>query len=177
MFGMILVEPEGGLPEVDHEFYFGQHDVYTKPKPDADGHLAFDIASMIQEQPKYVLINGGAYAITPDRFGSPSVKMGETARVFFANGGPNMTSSFHPIGNVWDEFWPQGAISSDPQLNVQTWPVSPGSTAVATMHFEVPGPVKLVDHSLTRVARKGCMAVVNAEGEANPEVFNPDAEF
>ncbi|MFB6302073.1 MAG: nitrite reductase, copper-containing, partial [Haloferacaceae archaeon] len=89
---------------------------------------------------------------------------------------PNLTSSFHPIGNVWKECWVEGALSSEPERNVQTKPVAPGSCAVTTMEFPVPGPVKLVDHALSRVARRGCMAVVAAEGAENPDVFDPEPE-
>jgi nitrite reductase (NO-forming) len=94
--------------------------------------------------------------------------------VYFVTGGPNLTSSFHPIGNVWEELYPEGSLSTEPQTHVQTKPVAPGSCTVATMGFPVPGPVKLVDHALSRVARKGCMAVIEAEGEENPEVFDPE---
>ena len=66
MFGIILVEPEEGLPEVDHEFYLGQHDVYTNGAAGEEGHHEFDMASMALEQPTYVLMNGEKYAITPD---------------------------------------------------------------------------------------------------------------
>jgi nitrite reductase (NO-forming) len=174
MFGMIMVEPEEGLPEVDHEFYFGQHELYTTGEAGEEGHHDFDMDAMAAEEPTYVLTNGEKYAITPDVHGAPAMEVGDTARVFFAVGGPNLDSSFHPIGSVWDEVYPQGATQSDPHVNVQTTPVKPGSTVVATLHAEVPGPIKLVDHALSRVARKGNMAVIMREGEANPEVFDPD---
>jgi len=174
MFGMILVEPEDGLPEVDHEFYFGQHELYTKGAAGEEGHHDFDFEAMKAEDPTYVLTNGEKYAITPDVHGPASMEVGDTARVYFAVGGPNHDSSFHPIGSVWDEVYPQGALKSDPHVNVQTTPVKPGSTVVATLHAEVPGAIKLVDHALTRVARKGNMAVIMREGEENPDVFDPD---
>ncbi len=176
MFGMILVEPEDGLPEVDHEFYFGQHELYTTGEAGEKGHHDFDMEAMAAENPTYVLMNGEKYAITPDRYGVPSMRVGETARVFFVAGGPNQTSSFHPIGSVWDEVWPQGAIASDPHRFVQTTPVQPGSCAIATLHAEVPGPIKLVDHALSRVARKGLMGVIQREGGENTEVFDPEPQ-
>jgi nitrite reductase (NO-forming) len=174
MFGLIMVEPEDGLPQVDHEFYFGQHELYTKGEAGEEGHHDFDIESMKAEDPTYVLMNGEKYAITPDRYGSPSIDVGDTARVFFVTGGPNLDSSFHPIGSVWDEVYPQGGIMSDPHKYIQTTPVKPGSCAIATLHAEVPGPIKLVDHALTRVARKGMLAIINREGDANHDVFHPD---
>ncbi|WP_254547006.1 copper-containing nitrite reductase [Halomarina pelagica] len=174
MFGLILVEPEEGLPEVDHEFYLGQHELYTKGKAGEKGHHEFDYASMAAETPTYVLINGEKYAITPDKYAEMTVKTGETVRVFFVVGGPNLPSNFHAIGSVWDEVYQQGALASDPQRYVQTTPVLPRSATVVTSTFPVPGDYKLVDHALSRVARKGALAVIRAEGEEAPELFDPN---
>ena len=172
MFGIILVEPEEGLPEVDHEFYLGQHDVYTNGQAGQEGHHAFDTAAMVREEPTYVLMNGEKYAITPDNYGPMTVKTGETARVFFGVGGPNLSSSFHPIGSVWDEVWAQGALASEPQQYVQTTPVLPGSAVVTTSSFPVPGDYKLVDHALSRVVHRGALAIIRAEGPEKPDVFD-----
>ncbi len=173
MFGLILVEPEDGLPEVDHEFYLGQHELYTNGATGQEGHHEFDFGRMAREDPTYVLMNGEKYAITPESYAEMNVRTGETARVFYGVGGPNLLSSFHPIGSVWDEVWAQGALASEPGRYVQTTPVLPGSACVATMSFPVPGDFKLVDHALSRVARKGALAVVTAEGPENPEIFDP----
>jgi nitrite reductase (NO-forming) len=175
MFGIILVEPPEGLPEVDHEIYIGQHEVYTDKPAGEEGHHSFDMDAMVSEEPSYVLMNGEKYALTPNAHG-PAVTAGtdETVRVFFVDGGPNLASSFHPIGSVWETLYPAGSLSTDPQTHIQTRQVAPGSTTVATMNSPVPGDFKLVDHSLSRVARKGCMAIVRAEGEERPEIFDPD---
>ena len=176
MFGGILVEPEDGLPEVDHEFYLGQHEVYTDGDTGQQGHHKFDFGAQAREEPTYVLMNGEKYAITPDKYHDMQVETGDTARVFYCVGGPNLDSSFHAIGNVWDEVYPQGGIDSDPHRNVQTTPVKPGSCVVAHMHFPVPGPVKIVDHALSRVARKGLLGVIDVSGEEKPEVFDPEPD-
>ena len=172
MFGAILVEPEEGLPEVDHEFYLGQHELYTNGAAGEKGHHEFSFDAMAMEEPSYVLINGEKYAIGPQLYDEMQMKVGETARIYYAVGGPNLFSSFHPIGSVWDEVYPQGAIASEPHRYVQTTPVLPGSTTIATLHAPVPGPIKLVDHALSRVGRKGCLAVIDVQGEENPEIFN-----
>jgi nitrite reductase (NO-forming) len=176
MFGGILVEPEDGLSEVDHEFYVGQHEIYTDGDTGEEGHHKYDFGAQAREEPTYVLMNGEKYALTPDNHGAMSVETGDTARVFFCVGGPNYDSSFHAIGNVWDEVYPQGGIDSEPHRNVQTTPVKPGSCTVTTMHFPVPGGVKLVDHALSRVARKGFMGIIAAEGEENPDIFDPEPD-
>ncbi len=174
MFGLILVEPKDGLPEVDHEFYFGQHELYTTGETGEEGHHDFDMEAMAAEEPTYVLMNGEKYAITPDGYGSPSIDVGDTARVYFVSGGPNLMSSYHPIGSVWDKVWQQGSIAGEPNRFVETTPVPPGSTAITTLHAEVPGPIKLVDHALSRVARKGFMAVIMREGDEQTDVFDPE---
>jgi nitrite reductase (NO-forming) len=173
MFGAILVEPEAGLPEVDHEFYLGQHELYTTGEAGEKGHHDFDFDGMAAEDPTYVLINGEKYAIGPQGYDEMRMDVGETARIYYAVGGPNKLSSFHPIGSVWDEVYPQGGIGSETHHNVQTTPVLPGSAVIATLHAPVPGPIKLVDHALSRVARKGALAVIDVQGPANTDIFDP----
>ena len=173
MFGMILVEPPEGLPSVDREFYLGQHEVYTNPEP-TDGHLAFNFDRMKAEDPKYVLFNGKKNALTKERYGPMTAEVGETVRVFMVTGGPNLTSSFHPIGNVFTKAWREGAVKGTPEEHIQTMPVAPGSCGVFHMDLPVPGPIFLVDHALSRVARKGAKATIQVEGEPQPEVFNPN---
>ena len=174
MFGLILVEPPEGLPEVDHEFYFGQHEVYTDKKAGEKGMHGFDMQAMIDEKPNYVLLNGEAQAITDNRYGALKVNRDETARIYFVTGGPNVTSNFHPIGNVWSKAWREGAIASNPERWVQTCHIAPGSCGIFEMDFPVPGSVKLVDHALSRVAHKGMLAVINVEGKEQPELFAAD---
>src|SRR5690606_13140323 len=143
--GLIVVEPPEGLPPVDREFYFGQHEVYTNRATGEKGHHDFDFPSMWDERPKYVLFNGGKYAITADHYGSVKARVGETVRVFFANDGPNLASSFRPIGNVWSKVWREGAIASNPDRYVQTVAVPPGSSGSFEMELLVPCDNELVD--------------------------------
>lgn len=174
MFGAILVEPEDGLPEVDRELYFGQHELYTAGRAGEEGHHAFDFDRMRMEDPTYVVLNGEAYAFTENGYGPITVEKGERVRVFHAQGGPNLTSSWHAIGNVWKTFYRDGDLVSAPDRYVETAPVAPGSVAAAEMDTPVPGPIKLVDHALTRVVRKGMLGVIQVEGDPEPEIFNPD---
>ncbi|NHX35571.1 nitrite reductase, copper-containing [Halolamina sp. R1-12] len=176
MFGAILIEPEAGLPEVDHEFYLGQHELYTTGDAGEEGHHDFDFEAMKDEEPTYVLINGEKYAIGPNGYNEMQIETGESARVYYVSGGPNLSSSLHPIGSVWDEVHPQGGIGSDVHRNIQTTPVPPGSAVIAELHSPVPGPIKIVDHALTRVGRKGALAVVDVQGDPNPDVFDPGQE-
>ncbi len=174
MFGMIVVEPADGLPRVDREFYLGQNEIYTTQPTGQKGHHDFDYEAMAAEDPTYVLLNGEKHALTPDVRGAMQAKVGETARVFFVCGGPNLTSSFHPIGNVWTKAWYAGAFTNDPQRYIQTMAVPPGSCGVFEMEFPVAEDVKLVDHALSRVVRKGMLGVIHVEGPPTPGIFQPD---
>lgn len=172
MFGAILVEPAEGLPEVDREFYVGQHELYTDGEAGEKGHHSYDFDATGDEDPTYVLLNGEAGALTEEGHGPMRAEVGETVRVYFANGGPNLTSALHPIGNVWARYYRDGDLLSEPGRNVETSAVAPGSVVAGEMELPVPGPVKIVDHALSRVVRKGMLGVIEVEGEPNPELYD-----
>jgi nitrite reductase (NO-forming) len=151
MFGMILVEPEGGLPKVDHEYYVMQSEVYTEQKLGVKGELTQSYDKLLDERPEYFVLNGAVGALTKDK--PMQAKVGETVRIFFGNGGPNFTSSFHMIGEIFDHVYTEGSLSSPPLRDVQTTSVAPGSAAMVDLKFEVPGQYMLVDHALSRAAR------------------------
>ncbi|WP_049908977.1 copper-containing nitrite reductase [Halorubrum saccharovorum] len=176
MFGAILVEPEAGLPAVDREVYLGQHELYTTGDLGEKGHHAFDHGAMLAEDPTYVVFNGEHHGFTKGRRGAIGARVGETVRVFFVNGGPNQSSSWHPIGNVWSRLYRDGDLVSDPARYVETTPVAPGTATVGEMELPVPGPIKVVDHALSRAGRRGALAVVNVDGEPNPDVYEPGTE-
>lgn len=176
MYGIILVEPEEGLSKVDHEFYIGQNEVYIEGEAGESGMKDFSFEKMQKEQADYVLLNGKKGALTEKGYGAMKVKTGETARVFFCNGGPNLYSSFHPIGNVWTKAWRDGAIASQPERFVQTMLVPPGDCAIFEMEFPVPSVVHLVDHSLSRVEYKGMGADIVVEGKENKDIYDPNYE-
>ncbi len=175
MYGMILVEPPHGLPKVDREFYLGQNEFYTVEHFQQQGFHRFDPDAMVREQPTFVLFNGAVNALTPGRFGAMQAKVGETIRVFMVNGGPNLTSSFHPIGNVWVRAWQQGALATAPARYLQTSTVAPGSAFVGDMELPVPQTIKLVDHALSRVTSQGLLAEIQVTGRENPEIFRSKA--
>ncbi len=177
MYGIILVEPEEGLSQVDHEFYIGQNEVYIQGSAGDQGLQDFDFAKMEREDADYVLMNGKKGAITENGYGAMKVKKGETARLFFVNGGPNLSSSLHPIGNVFTKAWRDGAIASQPERYVQTMAVPPGSCGIFELDFPVPSTIHLVDHALSRVEYKGMGADIVVEGEPDKEIFDEDYEL
>ncbi|MFW6152779.1 MAG: copper-containing nitrite reductase [Halobacteriota archaeon] len=174
MFGAILVEPEEGLPAVDREFYFGQHELYTTGDPGQEGHHEFDLDAMAREEPTYVVTNGEAYAFTSEgSYGPLEATQGERIRVYLANGGPNLISAWHPIGNVWSNLYRDGDLLSPPSRYVETTPVAPGTVTAGELETPVPGPIKLVDHALSRVVRKGRLAVIDVDGTADDDIYDP----
>jgi nitrite reductase (NO-forming) len=172
MYGMILVEPEGGLPPVDHEFYVMQNEIYTAEPFGSKGLLAQSEEKLLAEQPEYFVFNGAVDALT-DRY-PMRAKVGETVRIFFGVGGPNATSSFHVIGEVFDRAYPFASLTSPPLTDVQTLSVPPGGAAVVEFGLEVPGKYIMVDHALSR-AERGLMGWLLVEGPENPDVFHDGA--
>ncbi|MGH7915054.1 MAG: copper-containing nitrite reductase [Candidatus Binataceae bacterium] len=171
MFGMIVVEPEQGLPHVDREFYIGQNETYTKQRPGTPGPREFDFEAMLRANPSYVIFNGAMNALTTKRFGAMQAKVGESVRVFMVNTGPNLLSSLHPIGNIWSRAWIMGALGMPPMRFLQSVPVPPGNAIVADMDLPVPQTIKIVDHAMTRAMRQGAVAEIEVVGKPNPEVF------
>jgi len=173
MYGLIVVEPKPGLAKVDREFYLGYNEVYTVQRFGQKGPHVFDPDAMLRESPTYVVFNGEVNALTKARNGAMKARVGETVRVFLVNGGPNLTCSFHPIGNVWARAWPEGALANPPQRFVQTMAVPPGSAFVGEMNLPLAETIKLVDHSLTRVVSKGAAAEIEVTGKDAPEIYRP----
>jgi nitrite reductase (NO-forming) len=170
MYGLIVVEPEGGLPEVDREFYVMQGELYTAQAFGTPGHLSFDYDAMLDENPEYFIFNGSTSALTADET-ALRANVGETVRIFFGVGGPNFTSSFHVIGEIFDRAYNLASITSAPLTDVQTVLVPPGGAAVVEFGLEVPGRYILVDHALSRMER-GLAGFLYAEGEEDAEIFH-----
>lgn len=170
MYGLILVEPVGGLPEVDHEFYIMQGEIYTVQPYGTQGNLDFSHEKMLDEAPEYYVFNGAAGALTQDEY-AMRANVGDTVRIYFGVGGPNKISSFHLIGEIFDHVYEGGSISTEPQTDVQTTLVPPGGATIVEFTLDVPGRYILVDHALSRLER-GLAGYLYAEGEENPLIFS-----
>ena len=167
MYGLILVEPKEGLPKVDKEFYIVQGDFYTKGKKGAQGLQPFDMDKAIAEQPEYVVFNGHVGAIAGDN--ALKAKAGETVRMYVGNGGPNLVSSFHVIGEIFDKVYVEGGKLINE--NVQSTIIPAGGSAMVEFKVDVPGSYTLVDHSLFRAFNKGALGQLKVEGAENPEIM------
>ncbi|EOC6462322.1 TPA: copper-containing nitrite reductase [Neisseria meningitidis] len=167
MYGLILVEPKEGLPKVDKEFYIVQGDFYTKGKKGAQGLQPFDMDKAIAEQPEYVVFNGHVGAIAGDN--ALKAKAGETVRMYVGNGGPNLVSSFHVIGEIFDKVYVEGGKLINE--NVQSTLIPAGGAAIIEFKADIPGSYTVVDHSLFRAFNKGALGQLKVEGAENPEIM------
>ena len=172
MYGLILVEPPQGMPIVDKEYYVMQGDFYTVGKYREKGIQPFDMQKAIDENPTYVLFNGSEGALLGDK--ALKANVGDTVRLYVGNGGPNLVSSFHVIGEIFDRVYDQASLTAPPLTDVQTTLVPPGGATMVEFNLEVPGRYILVDHALSRLQR-GLAGYLYAEGDPNLEVFNGDA--
>ena len=169
MYGMILVEPEGGLAPVEREYYIMQGEVYTAAGFNMLGYQEFSVEKLLDEQPDYFVFNGAVGALTKHH--PLSARVGETVRIFFGVGGPNFSSTFHVIGEIFDRVYEHGSLQMNPLRGVQTIAVPPGGAAMLEFKVDVPGRYMLVDHALARVER-GLVGFLIVEGPANPQIYH-----
>jgi len=171
MYGLILVEPEDGLPEVDREFYVLQSEFYTNsPEQDTeDGVLTYTREEGLREHPRFIVFNGRYGALMGK--GVLRAKTGETVRIYFGNVGPNLISSFHVIGEIFDRVYREADLISSPARNIQTTLVPAGGATAVEFQLEVPGSYTLVDHAIFRI-EKGAIGYLEAEGEPREDIYS-----
>jgi nitrite reductase (NO-forming) len=173
MYGLILVEPEGGLPPVDREFYVMQGEIYTEAAFGQRGSQEFSVDKLLHERPEYFVFNGSVGALS--KLHPLQAKVGETVRIFFGVGGPNFTSSFHVIGEIFDRVYNLGGVMNEPLKGIQTVTVPAGGAVIVDFKLDVPGNYVLVDHALSR-AERGLLGILHVEGPPNPEIYDGKVE-
>jgi nitrite reductase (NO-forming) len=171
MYGLILVEPEEGLPKVDKEFYVMQGELYTAQKHGTTGLQEFSLDKLLDENPEHITFNGSMDALT--KTFKMEANVGETVRIFFGVGGPNLTSSFHVIGEIFDRVYDLASLETPPLRDVQTTLVPPGGATMVEFKVEYPGKYILVDHALSRL-EKGLVGFLHVNGKADDSVFKTD---
>ena len=164
MYGLILVEPAGGLPHVDHEFYIMQGEIYTGVPKGKTGLQQFSDARLMEETPEYFVFNGAVDALTKKH--PMHTNVGETVRVFFGDAGPNETSSLHVVGEIFTRDYELGSLTSPPLTGIQTASIPPGSGTILEFTTSMPGEFTMMDHAMARMA-KGLMAVFEVRGAQN----------
>lgn len=171
MYGMILVEPEGGLSPVDREYYVMQGELYTAQRHGSSGLQEFSLDKLLDERPEHMMFNGSMDALSATHKMESNVD--ETIRIFFGVGGPNLVSSFHVIGEIFDRVYDQASLTSPPLTDVQTTLVPPGGATMVEFKTEYPGKYILVDHALSR-AEKGLVGILTVNGDADAEIFETE---
>lgn len=180
MYGLIMVEPKGGLKKVDKEFYIGQSDWYHDALGNP-GHLIPDDVNVLDEEkalaehPSLFSFNGHKHALTrPDLFGETiRADQGDKVRFFFVTGGPNIGSNWHIIGTIFDKVY-KGHVK-DATRNEETVYVAPGSAAVFELSTPVPGQFLIVDHALFRVPKgAGGFMHVDQTGDWPDDLYYPN---
>jgi nitrite reductase (NO-forming) len=169
MYGMILVEPKEGMTPVDQEYYVMQGEFYTTGRYGEEGLQSFDMAKAIDEHPPYIVFNGAVGSMVGDK--AITAKVGDEVRIFFGVGGPNVTSSFHVIGEIFDRVYPEAGLSL-PNKNVQTTLVPSGGATMVEFKVDVPGTFILVDHSLSRAFNKGALGMLKVTGPENLAIYS-----
>lgn len=168
MYGLIYVQPKQPLPKVDHEFYVMQGDFYTDADFGQKGLQPFSMKRAIDENPSYVVFNGSALSLVGDR--ALKAKVGERVRLFVGNGGPNLVSSFHVIGEIFDRVFTEGG--SKAQENVQTTLIPAGGSAIIEFKVDTDGTYMLVDHSIFRTFNKGSLGMLKVEGPSRKDIYS-----
>ena len=171
MFGLILVEPQEGLPPVDKEFYVMQHELYLEENDDDDDLIdeyEYDETAASKEQASHVVFNGREGALV-DR--PLMTKQDDTVRLFVGNAGPNLISSFHVIGTIFDKVYREGDVVSHPARNVQTTLIPAGGATIVEMDMNVSGNFTIVDHSINRID-KGAVGFIKVKGKPRPDIYD-----
>lgn len=169
MYGLILVEPAEGLPKVSREYYVMQSEFYTEGKYGQEGYQPFSMEKALDENPDYVVFNGSVGSLVGDK--ALRANVGETVRLFVGNGGPNLISSFHVIGEIFDVVYSEGGTAIK-QENVQTTLVPAGGSAIVEFKLDVPGEFILVDHSIFRAFNKGAIGKLEVGGKENESIYS-----
>jgi nitrite reductase (NO-forming) len=163
MYGLIIVEPEGGLDPVDREVFLIQNEWYLGPQGET-GNL--ERANATVPNPDFVVFNGIANQYKDNPI---PVKTGETVRAFILNVGPNIDSSFHVVGTIFDEVIKEGIHlnrGNEGNWGSQAIDLSPAQGAIAEFHFAEDGLYPIVTHAFNFVGH-GAIGLFQA-GDGDP---------
>lgn len=173
MYGLLVVEPYKGLSKVDREYYLVQSEFYTDNPYGKKGLHGFSQEKALMEFPEYVVFNGRVGSTVDTR--SLVSNVGEKVRMFVGNIGPNLVSSFHIIGIVFDKVYIEGGSLCN--KDVQTTVIPAGGAVMVEFETKIPGNFVLVDHSIFRAFNKGCVGILKVIGQEDKEIFAEKAKF
>jgi nitrite reductase (NO-forming) len=168
MYGLIVVTPKEGLPRADKEFYLMQGEFYTKGKNGEQGLQQFDVDKAVKEQPEYVVFNGSVGSTTGTN--ALQAKVGDRVRIYVGNAGPNLVSSFHVIGQIFDKVYIEGGRQIN--QNVATTLIPAGGSAIVEFTCREPGTFNIVDHSIFRAFNQGALAQLIVTGPTDKNIYS-----
>ncbi len=163
MFGMVIVEPTGGFAKVDQEVALVQSEWYLgQQKQPVD----YAKASAAAPAPDFVVFNGIANQYKDHPI---AVTTRGRVRVFVLDAGPNVDSSFHVVGTIFDTVIKEG-IALSPK-NAGGWgsqavDLSPAQGAIIEFSPREDGMYPLVTHAFNFVGR-GAIGIFMA-GDGDP---------
>jgi nitrite reductase (NO-forming) len=164
MYGMVIVEPEGGLPEVDQEVALVQSEWYLGAQGEPVDYAKANAAA---PAPDYVVFNGVANQYLDNPI---MVDTKGRVRAFVLNVGPNVDSSYHVVGTIFDEVTKEGVqlVRGNPGgWGSQAVDLAPAQGAIVEFSPQEDGMYPMVTHAFNFVGR-GALGVFMA-GDGDPK--------
>ena len=164
MYGMVIVEPTEGLDPVEHEFALVQSEWYLGEQGQVTDLTK---AAAAAADPEFVVFNGVAsqYVDAPIE-----VPTGERVRVYVLNAGPNVDSSFHVVGTIFDRVVKEGMeleVGNAGNWGAQAMDLSPAQGGFVEFTLAEDGLYPLVTHAFNYVGR-GAVGLFQA-GDGDPK--------
>jgi nitrite reductase (NO-forming) len=163
MYGMVIVEPEGGFEPVDAEFALVQSEWYLGPQG-KETDLAK--AGTGNPAPDFVVFNGVAnqYKDNPLK-----VATGGSVRFFVLDAGPSIDSSFHIVGTIFHTVIKEGirlVPTNAGHYGSQAVDLAPAQGAIIELTTPEDGLYPIVTHAFNFVGR-GALGLLQA-GDGDP---------
>ena len=164
MFGMVIVEPKGGLPKVDKEVAIVQSEWYLGAQKQPVDYAKANAAA---PAPDFVVFNGVANQYKDNPIAVPT---NGRVRVFVLDVGPNIDSSFHVVGTIFDTVTKEGiqlVKGNAGGYGSQAVDLSPAQGAIIEFSPKEDGMYPMVTHAFNFVG-KGAIGIFMA-GDGDPK--------
>ena len=164
MFGMVIVEPKGGLPKVDKELAIVQSEWYLGAQKQP---VDYTKANAAAPAPDFVVFNGVANQYKDNPIAVPT---NGRVRVFVLDVGPNIDSSFHIVGTIFDTVTKEGiqlVKGNAGGYGSQAVDLSPAQGAIIEFSPKEDGMYPMVTHAFNFVG-KGAIGIIMA-GDGDPK--------
>jgi nitrite reductase (NO-forming) len=162
MFGMVIVEPRGGFEPVDSEFAFVQNDWYLGAQKEP---VDYAKAASAAPAPDFVTFNGIANQYKDNPVAVPTKGR---IRAFVLDAGPNIDSSFHVVGTIFDTVIKEGIVlraGNAGGWGAQAVDLSPAQGAIIEFSPQEDGMYPFVTHAFNFVGRGAIGIFVAGDGD------------